>query len=289
MVLDCADQMAEGGAFEFYTELNPRALINRLEQLRPGQLAFQVRHVGDTDWHVTLTRVSVEEHLTSVGAAMRRNPTFNCLAEDARALLEEAATEYDTRKNETICAENEERGTLGILVDGSLAVVVGAGARERLLFHLFPCDTFGEGEFFDGGLSMGRTVVLSKTARYATIPYDVVRRIARENSEFLSALATITAQRNRTLASALASQVSQPILARVATALLPYAAPERGLHPALPPLPNMTQSQVAAFAGTVKEVAARAIAELERLEALRRERGHIRYLDRTRLLEAIER
>jgi hypothetical protein len=82
--------------------------------------------------------------------------------------------------------------------------------------------------------------------------------------------------------------VSQPIIARVANALLPYAAPEQGLHPALPPLPNMTQSQVAASAGTVKEVAARAIAELERLQALRRERGHIRYLDRTKLLQTME-
>jgi hypothetical protein len=50
----------------------------------------------------------------------------------------------------------------------------------------------------------------------------------------------------------------------------------------------MTQSQVAASAGTVKEVAARAIAELERLQALRRERGHIRYLDRTKLLQTME-
>ena len=70
---------------------------------------------------------------------------------------------------------------------------------------------------------------------------------------------------------------------------MPYAVPERGLHPALAPLPTMTQAQVAASAGTVKEVAARAIAELERVQALRRERGHIRYLDRTQLLEMIDR
>jgi CRP-like cAMP-binding protein len=120
------------------------------------------------------------------------------------------------------------------------------------------------------------------------LPYDAVREIAGRNVTFLAALGATTAQRNRTLAGALASQVSQPIIARVANALLPYAAPEQGLHPALPPLPNMTQSQVAASAGTVKEVAARAIAELERLQALRRERGHIRYLDRTKLLQTME-
>jgi uncharacterized protein (DUF2249 family) len=285
MVLERVDDLAEGGSFQFSTEIDPRALINRLEQLRPGQLAFQPRHVGETEWHVALTRVATEPSTVSIETAMQRSAVFRLLAPAVQARIVESATERQARKNETICAENGPRDALGILLEGSLAVVAGAGTRERLLFHLFPFDTFGEGEFFDGGLAVGRTIVLSKTARYALVPYSVVREITERSVEPLLALAAIAAQRTRTLASALAAQVSQPILARVAAALLPYAAPERAMHPALPPLPNMTQSQVAAFAGTVKEVAARAIAELERLEALRRERGHIRYLDRTKLLE----
>jgi hypothetical protein len=64
--------------------------------------------------------------------------------------------------------------------------------------------------------------------------------------------------------------------------------PERGLSPARAPLPNLTQAQIAAAAGTVKEVAARAIAELEQRELLKRERGHIRYLDRQGLLDMIK-
>jgi len=197
--------------------------------------------------------------------------------------------EREAKKGEVLCAENSPSDTLGLLLDGALAVVVGAGARERSLFHLFPFDTFGDTEFFDLGLAMGRTIVLSKTARYATVPVQRLRELGEQQPAFLLAMGAIVAQRNRTLASALAAQVSQPIIARVAAALLPYAAPERGLHPALAPLPTMTQAQVAASTGTVKEVAARAIAELERVQALRRERGHIRYLDRTQLLEMIDR
>jgi CRP-like cAMP-binding protein len=135
---------------------------------------------------------------------------------------------------------------------------------------------------------MGRTVALSKVARYASVPFEALHEIAANEPELILSIAAATAQRNRTLASELAAQVSQPIIARVAAALLPYAAPERELHPALPPLPTMTQAQIAAAAGTVKEVAARAIAELERVQALRRERGHIRYLDRSKLLAMIE-
>jgi len=287
LVLERSDELSGGGSLEFLTEVHPRALMGRLEQLRPGQLAFAYRHIGNGDWHVTLTRVHVEESPSSLAAALRRNPIFSQLSDDARALLGESMTERAARKGEIVCPENAQCKELGMLLDGALAVFVGAGTRERLLFHIYPFEIFGDVEFFDRGLSVGRTVVLSKSSRYATIPYDCIQRIGMRDPEFLMSLAAGISQHTRTLASALAAQVSQPILARVASALLPYAAPERNLHPALPPLATMTQAQVAAAAGTVKEVAARAIAELERVQALRRERGHIRYLDRVKLLEII--
>jgi CRP-like cAMP-binding protein/uncharacterized protein (DUF2249 family) len=288
LVLERSDTLQADGSLEFLTEVDPRALMGRLEQLRPGQLAFERRHLGTGDWRVKLTRVHVED-ATSFAAALLRNPVFSGLNENARAHLSESMTEHDARKGQVLCPENSECEVLGVLLEGSLGVFVGAGSREHLLFHVFPFDLFGDIEFFDRGLTIGRTVVLSKTARYATVPFSVIEDMCRRDPDFMHAIATGVAQHNRTLARALAAQVSQPILARVANALLPYAVPERGLHPALPPLVSMTQTQVAAAAGTVKEVAARAIADLERVQALRRERGHIRYLDRAKLLEIIDR
>jgi signal-transduction protein with cAMP-binding, CBS, and nucleotidyltransferase domain len=232
--------------------------------------------------------VLVEEGASSVSAALQRSPIFSKLNGEARSLLNQAMTEHIARKGEIICSENSPCHQIGVVLEGAVAVFVGAGTRERLLFHLYPFDLFGDVEYFDRGLAVGRTIVLSKNARYATVAYDAIERIGMRDPAFLTSLAAGVSQHARTLASALAAQVSKPILARVAGALLPYAAPERTLHPALSPLPTMTQAQVAAAAGTVKEVAARAIAELERVQALRRERGHIRYLDRVKLLEVID-
>lgn len=288
VVLERADELNAGDAFEFHTELDPRALISRIEQQRPGQFAFAPRHVGEAEWHVVLRRIQVDGDAASPKVALQRSPVFGALDEGTRSRLASSMTERTVRKNEVVCAENTPCEVIGLVLEGTFGSFIGAGARERLLFHVFPYETFGEAEFFDGGNSIGRIVALSKIARYAVLPYAAIRELASENSAILSALAAATAQRNRALVNALAAQVSQPIIARVASALLPYAAPEEGLHPALPPLPNMTQAQVAASAGTVKEVAARAIAELEKLQALRRERGHIRYLDRTKLLETVE-
>ncbi len=288
MVLEESGKLSAGDSFEFLTEVDPRALMARLEQLRPGEFSFEHRHFGDSEWRVRLTRQRVDPHASSLATALTRSPVFSRLSDNARANLAEAMTEHSARKGQIISAENAGCTALGLMIEGAMAVFVGAGTRERLLFHLFPYDTFCDSEFFDGGLCIGRIVALSKTTRYATVPFDVVRSVAVREPEFLMAIASSAAQRNRTLASELAAQVSQPIIARVASALLPYAAPERALHPALPPLATMTQAQIAAAAGTVKEVAARAIAELERVQALRRERGHIRYLDRSKLLAMID-
>jgi uncharacterized protein (DUF2249 family) len=288
VVLEESDKLDAGGTFDFLTEVDPRALMARLEQLRPGEFSFEHRHIGDNEWRVRLTRRRVDPQASSLATALSRSPIFSQAGANARAKIAEAMTEHTARKGQIISAENAGCTTLGLVIEGAMAVFVGAGTRERLLFHLFPFDTFGESEFFDGGLTMGRTVALAKVTRYATAPFDVLRALAKDEPEFVMAMGAMAAQRNRTLASELAAQVSQPIIARVASALLPYAAPERELHPALPPLPTMTQAQIAASAGTVKEVAARAIAELERVQALRRERGHIRYLNRSKLLSMIE-
>jgi Crp-like helix-turn-helix domain len=60
-------------------------------------------------------------------------------------------------------------------------------------------------------------------------------------------------------------------LMRVAAALLPQQ--------------KITQIQLAAMVGSVKEVVARTIADFEALGALRRERGHVAYLNRQLLMD----
>jgi CRP-like cAMP-binding protein len=153
---------------------------------------------------------------------------------------------------------------------------------------MFPYDLIGELELFDEAPASGRVVALSKVARYLRLPRRVVLDVAQANPQLLLGIGRINAQRRRDHMQALATQATMPIIARIAHVLVPYAMPERGLSPARAPLPNLTQAQIAAAAGTVKEVAARAIAELEQRELLKRERGHIRYLDRQGLLDMIK-
>ncbi|MGH7714524.1 MAG: helix-turn-helix domain-containing protein, partial [Vulcanimicrobiaceae bacterium] len=65
-----------------------------------------------------------------------------------------------------------------------------------------------------------------------------------------------------------------------ARALLPYAGPAEGLVPTLPPLSQMSQAQIATIAGTVRVVAARGLAKLEKEHAIELRRGRVIRIDR---------
>lgn len=286
-VFEQAAVLKTGDVFEVLTELDPRALLARLEQQIPGELDAGSFRAGEREWRLTLSRAAGQTESSPLSRAVRRSAAFSKLGDASRAQLLESAKEHLARKGETVRPEDSSCEDVGLLLEGALGVFTCGSAREHLLYNVFPGDAFGTIEFFDGGRAIGRTVAVSKTARYALLPRDLVLEVCMREPAALIALAAFNSQLNRSLATAMNAHVSQPAIARVASALLPYAIPERGLEPALPPLANMTQAQVAAAAGTVKEVAARAIAELERRSALRRERGHVRYLDRSKLLEAI--
>lgn len=285
-VLERIDALEEGATFEFLTELDPRALLAYAGELRPDAFAFEQRQLGAADWRVSVKRVASARTDDDPLGVLERTQVFSELPAALRSKLASAMTEHSCGKGHVICAEGAHLSSFGIVLEGALGAFAGAGTRERLLFHVFPFETFGEVELFDAGRSFARIAVVSKTARYAMIPFASMRKMMLQEPRFALGVAAETAQLSRRLAGELA-QVALPILARVAAALLPYAPPERGLGPALAPLPTMTQTHLAAAAGTVKEVAARAVWELERAHALRRERGHVRYLDRSKLLQVI--
>jgi len=283
-VLERARGLRAGESFEFKMECEPRALAIRLEQETGGMLHCRWEWVGEDEWHVSVSPFDDAQDASPLTTALRRS-AFHAVSADTLSVFAEAMSEHTAHKNEVICEENALCGSVGVVLEGAFASFAGNHGRDHVLCHLFPFDVFGAAEFFDRGFRIGRIVAISKIARYATIPHAVVQEMAKRDPQVLLALGSCCAQRMRGLANRLSEHVSKPILVRVAGALLPYAPPARGLQPAHPPLPAMTQTQIAASAGTVKEVAARAIADLERAGAVRREHGHIRFLDRSKLLE----
>ncbi len=159
--------------------------------------------------------------------------------------------------------------------------------REQSLYDVFPCATFGDIETLDGGRSVAQIVATSAPARVVLLPAGIVVSMMAEYVDVARSLAAIVAQRTRALAERLADRTTQPAIARVALAILPYAPPDAGLSPSLEPFRRITQAQVANVAGTAKEVASRAIAELEAAGAVERAKGRIARVDRRKLQDFV--
>jgi uncharacterized protein (DUF2249 family) len=284
------DRLPLGASLTLITENEPRALSARVTQDRPDRFVVETRRVASRVWQLRLThRTGEGSDRNSCAQHLGRCSAFAALDAGVREELAAAAIWQTGRRGQTLVAENIDWAYIGMVTDGIVARANGGGReRERILYEIFPYELFGVAEYFDRGLKMARIAVFSKTARILKVPWEVVSRVAARYPELTTALGIVMAQRLRVLADALSVQGSLPILGRIARVLLPYAMPERGLVPAAASLSAVTQSQIAAAGGTVKEVAARAIAELESRKALRREHGHIRYLDREVLLELIQ-
>lgn len=221
-----------------------------------------------------------------------RHSAFGRCTEDELSKLRANATIKTARRREVIVADKETFPYVGVVLDGVIAMSVrGAVASQRQsramrLYEAFPGEMFGVVAILDDARTLGTASVISRTARYALVPRDLVIEICDANPRLLHELGRRAALRSRELTRRLAAQATEPIIARIAGVLLPYADDAHdAMAPAKTYLSELTQAEIATTAGTVKEVAARTIAQLERDGALKRERGHIRYLCRAKLLE----
>jgi len=287
LVLEALDRVPRGSAISFITEIEPRGLSARIAEERFGPLLVETNAVGRDRWLVRMTRRAPDDGRNPILRVLQGSPIFARLGEHYLEKLAQAGAWVTGRRGQHVIDGDALWPYIGVVADGVVAVATGSGAREQMAYELFPYDAIGVEAFFDRGAPVGSIVAMTKTARIVKVPYAEISRLAAEVPQLLVDLGIALAQRQRLLASKLAAQSALPIVGRVARVLLPHAMAERGLSPAMPALASMTQTQIAAAAGTVKEVAARAIAELDERGLLRRERGHIRFLDRQGLVELL--
>ena len=156
------------------------------------------------------------------------------------------------------------------------------------MYELLPGDVFGTVALGDAGVSPLRFVTRTRDTIVVLVPVDAVKAVMLGSGAVGRAIHALDAQRLRTIDARFAAHVAQTVAARVAEALLAYASPQPGLAPALGPLAQMPQVELAAIAGTSKDMVYRAIGEFEEAGALQRENGRIVRLDRAKLARLAE-
>ncbi len=263
----------------------PRPLHAQFEELRQGRYGWDARNLGDERWEVEVSRLADTPHgCGPLAAVLRRTAAFASSAARTREALAAASFVKQYERGDAVFRQGVRWPYVGIVCEGTLAMIAsGANGRQHLLFEILPLETFGEAAALDGGSTLGDATVISGHALVALVPSAQLLAALASDAGLARAFCTVNAQRTRLLAERLTAQVSRPTIARVAAAILPYAPPDRGLSPALPPLRTMTQSQLATAAGTVKEVASRVLAELAEAGAIELVRGRLARVDRERL------
>lgn len=226
---------------------------------------------------------------TDLVANLQQTPVFNELNGDQLDVLCARARITKVARKGLVVAGDQRYGYLGLVLEGtvyvsSLLFSTAGSVRPCALFVADAGETFAEFSALDGEGTVGEIVALTEV-KLALFPNDAIRKAMRDNPNFSDALVRRAIARARDSIRRLTGHLALPMTVRAAQVLLPYASASAGtgMQPADPALPRMTQAQLAAMTGSVKEVLARTVAELEDLGALRRERGHIAYLDAEKL------
>jgi|SRR5579875_330226 CRP-like cAMP-binding protein len=266
-------------------DYEPQPLRRHVYQNFPDRIVWSHRRVADGRWEVLLHKASADAPADPVLQFLNRCPVFIKAKEATRVALARIAAPKTVGKNQVIAGQGMDWPFLAVVKEGRiLAIAESVEGREQVLYELLSGETFGEHCLFDGGATFARFMTCSDSAELLLFSRADVVHCAETDTAFGWALAESMTQRTRTIVDVVKTHISKSTAARVAAVLLPHAPMEFGLSPIdVESLPALRLSRVAAAAGTVKEVAARALATLENGGAIRRAHGRITHMDRAKL------
>lgn len=280
------DRLVEGDVLLVTTDHEARPLRTEFERTRAGAFSWEQRHVAPGHWEVVIRKLLASSEANQAQQIFRRCAALRTVSEaTADGLLARSRT-IVVKRHAAIVEQGVVWPYVGVVGSGLIqAVLVTPDGRELAMYEIMPGELFGVVALVDGGASPLRYVARSEAPTALLLRSGPVRGLMMADAAVAAALGSLCAQRVRTIVERFSAHAAQSITARVAEALLAYAAPTRGLTEALLPLHDVRQVELAIAAGTGKGIVYRAIAELEESGALRRKGGKITHLNREKLVE----
>lgn len=280
------DALAEGDVLHIVSDHEPRPLRYEFERSRSGLFAWSQRSLEEHHWEAFIRRISAAPAGFDPAALLRNSEAFAALDEAGIEHLVAGAKVGSLSRARAVIEQGSKWPYLGVVAAGMVqGCAVTPSGREVALRDYMPHELFGELTFFDDAASPARYVARTDDTAVMLLSRAAVLRECERNTAVARALASSVAHSSRAFVERITALASQPIVARLACALLPYAAPVEGLHPPIGPLSQVRQTEFAAAAGTSKDLVYRGLTELEAGGALVRERGQVAQLDRARLEE----
>jgi CRP/FNR family transcriptional regulator len=193
--------------------------------------------------------------------SLAQHPYFAGLPPQVLAAVKQRAVVRTYARGALVFSEGAAPTGLYVVLTGRVRVYKASHeGREQVLHHVGPGQSFNDVAAFDGAASPASAQALEPTVA-ALIPRSELLRLVRAHPEIAEAVIRVLAGRLRQMSALVEELALRPVVARVARALLRLA--ERGPVVTLP-----TRQELAAMAGTVREVATRALKQLERAGAV---------------------
>ncbi|MBV9277953.1 MAG: DUF2249 domain-containing protein [Candidatus Eremiobacteraeota bacterium] len=279
-ILDAFDRLAVGTFLEINEESDPRALRNEMTQVRPGKFSWDARNLGAGRWSVRLERI---DESAQGERFLEHVPPFASAKASTLRELSSQLSERSYKTGETIFDEGELWPYLGIVKSGKVIyTLLSPDGKTHTLGERLTHDTLNESGTFDGGGATTRAEALTDTT-IVTLPSEAVLHAARNDSELALGFLQAASQARRRSVDTIADLAFAHVLQRVAKFLLGYAPASVGMAKGLPGVENLSQAQIAAAAGTVRDMAARALLRLKNAGAVELDRGRVQAIDRARL------
>jgi CRP-like cAMP-binding protein len=214
---------------------------------------------------------------------LRKVPLFAPLSADDMARVAAVTVERHYERGDIIILEGDRGGALYFVRSGLIKVFKSSpGGKEQVLRLIEAGRTFNDVPALDAGPNPASAAALEPSVVYATGGAELRRLIVERPGV---ALATVQA-----LAGALRHLITlvedlsfRHVTARVAKILIEQDASAVASGASGKAVHRLTQQEMAAMAGTAREMVGRALKELEATGAIRIQRGRITVVNRARL------
>ncbi len=208
---------------------------------------------------------------------IRRIPYFTSLDGEALERIRPLVGERVYKRNQVIMVEGEPCEALFFVLRGRVMILkTSQEGREQVLRVMLPGEAFNEVPIFDGGPNPATAQAAEESTLLAVRKPDM-DRILRAYPHLMVNILMTFATRLRELTNLVSDLSFRHVTSRLAKLLLKYGEGS-GDRPTY-----LTQQEMAAMVGTVREVVSRSLRVLEDEGAIRLDRNRVVVLDRDAL------
>lgn len=196
--------------------------------------------------------------------------------------IRELIFERTVDRAEMVLLEGEPATNLYFVASGVVQVFkTSTEGKEQILSIVRPGESFNDVSVFDGGLNPASARAMGPVILYGIKKNDMEVMLMDHPQVALNVI-KVLARRVRHLVSLVEDLSFKHVISRVAKILLEHAGGETGHGP------RLTQQEMAAMAGTAREVVGRSLKALEEEGAIKFDRHRIIITDKEMLQKVME-